>query len=122
MGRVYAKIMQYLGEAGQFPAGPPYGAYYNMDMDDLDVEIGFPVGGALPGRDEIQSGEMPAGQYAACIRTGAYDQSAPAYEALATFICEQGHEPTGLVYEFYLNDPGEVPPEELQTEIVFALK
>jgi effector-binding domain-containing protein len=93
-----------------------------MDTEDLDVEIGFPVARALPANGEMHPGQMPAGRYATCVWTGPYDQSAPAYEALTQYISEQGCEPTGLVYEFYLNDPGEVPPDQLQTEIVFPLK
>ena len=46
----------------------------------------------------------------------------PAYEALSAWIEENGYEPTGVAYEFYLNDPGEVPPEELMTQISFPLK
>ena len=44
------------------------------------------------------------------------------YEALAEFVKESGHEPTGVSYEFYLNDPSELSPEEAQTLIMFPLK
>ncbi len=42
MGDALGAVMAYLGELGEHPAGPPYTAYYNMDMQDLDVEIGCP--------------------------------------------------------------------------------
>ena len=42
-GEGYGAIAQYLGELGEQPIGPPFAAYYNMDMDNLDVEFGFPV-------------------------------------------------------------------------------
>jgi effector-binding domain-containing protein len=122
MGEVYGAIAQYLGQAGRCPAGAPYGAYYNMDMEDLDVEIGFPVDAEMSAQGDIKPGLIPAGKVATCTWTGPYDQSAPAYEELTAFIAEQGAEATGVAYEYYLNDPGEVPPEELQTEIVFPLK
>ena len=44
-----------------------------------------------------------------------------AYNALAAWVEAEGHTPTGVAYEFYLNDPGEVAPEEIQTEIAFPL-
>ena len=44
----YGKIVQYLGELGEEPIGPPFAAYYNMDMKALDVEAGFPVAKILP--------------------------------------------------------------------------
>jgi hypothetical protein len=53
-GAGYGKIGQYLGELGEQPSGPPFAAYYNMDMDNLDVELGFPVARQLPGQDEIK--------------------------------------------------------------------
>ena len=122
MGESYGTIAQYLGELGEHPAGPPFCAYYNMDMQDLDVEIGFAVAKKLAGSEDIQAGEMPTGKMASCVFTGPYVEMAPAYEALAAWIEKNGYEPAGIAYEFYLNDPGEVTPEELMTQIVFPLK
>ncbi len=48
--------------------------------------------------------------------------NALAYNALNEYIAQNKHESTGVVYEFYLNDPAETPEEELQTQIVFPLK
>ena len=45
-----------------------------------------------------------------------------AYEALNTWIVQHSYEATGITYEYYLNGPNEVPPEQLQTMIVFPLK
>jgi effector-binding domain-containing protein len=122
LGATYGAIAQYLGAQGEFPAGPPFVAYHNMDMSDLDVEIGFPVSREMPGQGDIQPGEIPGGQFAACLYTGPYEQIEEPYEALAQWIEENGHEPTGISYEMYLNDPQETPPEELQTQILFPLK
>jgi effector-binding domain-containing protein len=122
MGRVYGSIMAGLEKARGFPAGPPYAAYYNMDRQDLDVEIGIPVASPQDGFEDIRSGIIPAGPYASCMYTGPYDQIAPAYQVLAAWIETQGLEPTGAAYEFYLNDPAGTPPSELQTQILFPLK
>jgi effector-binding domain-containing protein len=122
MGTAYGAIAQYMGELGEQPAGPPYCAYYNMDMEDLDVELGFAVDKVLAGKGEIQAGEMPIGMMASCLFTGPYVELAPAYDALASWIEENGMKATGVAYEFYLNDPTEVPPEELMTQIAFPLK
>ncbi len=122
LGEVYGKIGKYLGELQQPPAGAPFAAYYNMDMNDLDIEIGFPIATKLAGKDDIQAGEIPEGLIASCIHIGPYDKLGPAYEALTEYVKGQGHEPTGIAYEFYLNDPMETAPEALQTQIVFPLK
>ena len=54
-GKGYGEIAQYLGELQAQPAGPPFAIYYNMDLQDLDVEFGFPVSTNLTGRDNIHS-------------------------------------------------------------------
>lgn len=122
LGESYGAIAQYLGELGECPAGPPFAAYYNEDMQDLDVEIGFPVARELPGRGDIQPSEIPGGRVATCLYTGPFTGIGQAYETLARWMAEHGHEPTGVAYEVYLSDPDETPAEELQTQIVFPLK
>jgi effector-binding domain-containing protein len=121
LGKHYQAIAAYLDQLGQTPAGPPFAAYYNMDMQDLDVEIGFPVTAGLPSEGEIQASVIPAGKSASCLYTGSYDQIAAAYTALAGWVEEQGLKPTGVAYEVYLNDPGETSSETLQTQIIFPL-
>jgi effector-binding domain-containing protein len=122
LGKAYGAIGQYMGELGEQPAGAPYAAYFTFSMESMDIEIGFPVGGSLPGKGEIQSGDIPAGKVAQTIYTGPYNKIEPAYNALTAFVEQQGYEATGVAYEFYLNDPGEVAPDELLTQIVFRLK
>jgi effector-binding domain-containing protein len=113
--------MQYLGELGVTPAGAPFVAYFNMDMQDLDMEVGFPVAQPLPGGGEVQSSEIPGGKVATCLHTGPYPEISQAYQALSTWVNENGYKMTGVSYEFYLNDPQETPPEALQTQILFPL-
>ena len=120
--RAYGAIAQYLGELGEQPAGPPYAAYYNMDMQNLDVEIGFPVSYKLSGKGDIQPSEIPRGKAAACLYTGPYSEIEPVYHALSKWINDNGYEVSGVAYEMYLNDPRDTPPEELKTQILFPLK
>ena len=118
----FAAIGQAIGQKGEFPAGPPFTAYYNMDMQDLDVELGFPVSHSLPGVGDIQAGEIQAGKFAVCIHIGPYNEIESAYRALSAWVEEQGYKASGVAYEFYLNDPAEIPPEALQTQIAFPLE
>jgi len=121
-GAGYGKIAQYLGELGEQPAGPPFAAYYNMDMNNLDVELGFPTTRQLPGKEEIKAGEISGGRVATCLYTGPYSDIEPAYAALMKWMADNGYEGTGVSYELYLNDPTDTPPAELQTQIIFPLK
>lgn len=122
LGRAYGVIAQYLVELREPPSGAPYAAYHNMDMQNMDVEIGFPVAHALPGKGEIQPSEIPGGKVVTCLHIGPYSEVKPAYDALTGWMQAHGHQPAGVAYEMYLNDSANTPPEELQTLIVFPLK
>ena len=121
IGPLYGRIMAYVGEMGAAPTGAPFVAYYNMDMADLDIEVGFPVDRALPSRGDLAAGVLAAGAYATCMHIGPYDQVGPAYSALTEFVQQQGRTPTGVAYEFYFNSPQDTPPEQLQTLVMFPL-
>ena len=41
MHYIYIEIIQHLAGMGVEPNGPTYAAHYNIDMQDLDVEIGL---------------------------------------------------------------------------------
>ena len=118
IGTALARVAQYLADHGESPDGPPFVAYRNQDMKDLDVEIGFPVAHAVSGSGPIDSGVIPGGRHAVCVYVGPYSGIGPAYEALGTWIGRHGYRPGGSAYEFYLNDPATTPSEELQTRIM----
>jgi len=122
IGEAFGAIARYAADMGEQPAGPPYTAYYNMDMEDLDLEMGFPFSRKLQGKDEIQASQTPGGKVATCLYTGPYSDIGPAYDALSQWMNENGHESTGVAYEVYLNDPDHTPPQELRTQIAFLLK
>jgi len=122
LGEAYRTIVQYLNETGEHPSGPPFAAYYNMDMQELDVEAGFPVSRAIASKGDIQPSQIPGGKTATCVHTGPYSDIEPAYTALTKWITDNGHTATGVAYEIYLNDPAETPPEELKTRILMPLK
>lgn len=119
--RTLGEIMAYLGTQREQPAGMPYVAYRNMDMSNLDLEIGFPVAHALPPLGNITAGEIPAGTVASTPHVGPYDKVETAYNDLRAFAKSRGWEPTGVVYEFYFDGP-EVPPEKTRTRIMFPVK
>jgi effector-binding domain-containing protein len=122
VGMAYGMIAQHMASLGEQPAGPPFVIYYNMDMNDLDVEIGFPTSKSLKGTDTIKPGTLPAGESATCIYTGPYTGLRDAYDALSRWINAHHLVPTGISIEMYLNDPQTTPPDKLQTQIAYPLK
>ncbi|NDJ61644.1 MAG: GyrI-like domain-containing protein [Chloroflexi bacterium] len=121
IGEAYGQIMPYLAQQGVEPVEPPYVAYHDPDMSNLDVEIGQVIAQAVPSQGDIQAGTLPAGQAAACIYKGAYDGISAAHDALAGWAKAQGHTSSGVAYEFYISDPGDTPPQDLLTRVVHPL-
>jgi effector-binding domain-containing protein len=122
LGKVYEAVYKYISEIGAKPLDSVFTAYYNMDMEDLDIEAGVTVSEAVEGRGEILSSEIPAGKMASCMYKGPYSGMGPVYDGMNKWMSENGHTPTGICYEFYYNSPQEVPESELLTKIVFPLK
>jgi len=120
IGESYGKIGQYLQELGEMPTDIPFVGYHNMDMQNLDVEIGFPVASALPEREGIKAGLIPAGYAVSSVYRGPYQEMAPLYNDMAAWIDTNGYFPAGPVYEHYLNGPG-FPESELLTKIVMPV-
>jgi effector-binding domain-containing protein len=73
-------------------------------------------------RGRIKPGKIPAGKAAVAVHTGPYAKLGETYDRLLAFVKEQGLETQSFTYEFYLNDPDETPPGELETEIFFPVK
>ena len=121
LGKGYMAIGQYLESLSKSPEGDPFVAYYNMNMEDLDLEMGFPVSEKVQGKGEIESREIPAGKYATCLHTGPYPDLGLAYEALTEWVKGEGYEVSGTAYEFYLNDASVTPPQELKTLLLFPI-
>jgi effector-binding domain-containing protein len=121
IGQGYGRIGAYLGSLGEHPANVPFVAYHNMDMADLDVELGFPVSSPLPGNEDIQYAPVPGGLRAFCMYLGPYSQMAPVYGELAAWILASGFTSLGTAYEHYFNGP-DTPEEQLLTQIVMPVK
>lgn len=122
IGKAYNVIMQYLKEIGHEPSGVPFVAYYNLDMKDLDVEMGFPVSSAIAEKGNIKLSEIPGGKQISCMFKGPYKDMEAPYNEMTKWVKENEYTATGVAYEFYYNSPMDVPESELLTKIVFPLK
>ena len=120
--RAFGSVMAHIGKAGQHPSGPPFALYHNQDMNDFDLEAGFPVDEPIEGDGEVQASEIPGGRFCTTVLTGPYDQLPQAWEAITAHLANEKSESETWGYEIYLNDPTTLPPDEIQTQIVLPLK
>ena len=120
----FGKLMMRLGSAGVFPSGPPCIVYHDVIDEDTegDLDICIPVSQDLEPDGQVEMTEIPGGSVAFTVHRGPYDEIGPAYHTLSGWIQDHGHEMAGPPREVYLNDPREVPAEELLTEIDWPIR
>ncbi len=106
--------------------GPPIFVCHKMTTEEAvkagkegnaDIEVAVPVSGKVEDSDEIKGYELPGGKMAKIVHKGPHQDCGPTYEMLFAWLEENGKKIVGPTREVYLNDPNEVPQEELLTEI-----
>lgn len=102
LSKTYQTLFQYLAENNAHVARPPFAAYYDMDMQNRDIEIGLPINRSLPGKGDIKSN--------------------PPTARLMQWMGQNQHTATGVAYEIYLGDPQNTPAAKLCTLIAMRLR
>lgn len=118
----YEDILKHLTESGGVCSGAPFAIYFNMDINDIDVELGFPVAKTIREKNEIKNSQIPAGKVLQFTHIGPYNELEKTYGNAMKWIKENNIATTGTICEFYLNDPASTPPSDLETEIRFFIK
>lgn len=121
LDKIFKKIIQYLSEIGEEPSNIYFAAYHNMEMDNLDLEVGVVVNKMLPGKGDIQAGEIPAGKQVSTFYKGPHKEAKSSFNTVIQWMDENGYISTGVIYEFYYHSPVKLPESELITKIVFPV-
>jgi len=117
----FDKITKHLDNLNELPGGAPIDCFHNMDLGNLDVEIGFPVANHLSGKDDIDANTLPSQKAVTAIDLVPYEKQDPMLEELFAWIQSNGYEMQGEVYYQYLND-AERPENELLTRMILPIK
>ncbi len=120
------RFMQEFFGQGLMPVGPGLSVYHNSPMEvkeeDLSWEFGFTVGQDVDVKEPLKRVEVKGMKAAVYLLTGPYDGLPGAWEKVIKWVGEQGYEAVYPVYDRYLNNPMQVKPEELKTEIIVPIK
>jgi AraC family transcriptional regulator len=123
---MFMQVFTYVMEQGVECTGPPTFVMHEISAEEArkadqegnaDVEIAVPIGRKVPDTAEIRCYTLPGGSMARIVHKGPYEACEPTYETLFAWLEKNGKRITGPLRETYLNDPGEVPPDEILTEI-----
>ena len=120
--QLIGKVAPYFAELGKAQTEPPFVAYYNEDMDNLDVHIGWITAEQLTGKGEIVSGTIGGGKAVSVMNTGPYNNLSEAHDAAHKFIAAKGYQHAHQAYEIYFDDPAKVPESKLKTQVVIMIK
>ncbi len=121
MGCMFGEVLAYMQRSSIQPIGPPIAYYHSWSNDRTDLECGFPVAAAkTDGR--IRALTLPAVRAVEAMHVGPYQALMETYTKMDGFMRAHGYEPASYMWEVYLNDPREVPPERLMTEIYWPIK
>lgn len=125
IGPMVAKVYKYAAASGAQIQGRPTFICHETpklmmqanQQGNADVEVAIPVAEAVEGTDEIACYELAGGQMARIVHEGPHDLCAPTYKKLFEWIAQNGKKIVGPTREVYLNDPREVQPDGVRTEI-----
>lgn len=85
---------------------------------NADIEVAIPIVGPVSiDASGVEVRNLPGGRFATVLYTGPYPGVGKAYEQIFAYMGEHRLVPAGPARELYLNDPHEVPEDELMTEV-----
>jgi len=129
IGAKFEKICAWAGQRNLFgPETKVLGIYYD-DPDVTPVEqrrsqAAVTVGENVEGDGEVTVSELAGGSYAVARHKGCYSKLIDTYRWIyGQWLPTSGREPGDQpCFEVYLNNPQEVKPEELETDVYVPLK
>ena len=117
----YKDILEYAERNGLLLSSGPFVCYHNVDLANLDVEMGFPIAKPVSGNDVITGYTIPVQKVVSGMFLGAYEDTDPLMIEIMQWIKENGYEQQGKIYNYYLND-NDRKASELLTQIVVPIK
>lgn len=130
--QLHDEVLAWLEARGTSPSGAPFLRYYVIDMaEKMDIELSWFTDEVLEGDDRVNTGELPAGQYASLVYTDV-TKGIAGNGVLIDWAQQQGLEwdrwddPNGDAfrcrYETFITDPADEPDmTKWETEVAIKL-
>jgi effector-binding domain-containing protein len=121
------ELFGFLMEKGICPAGGPVFLCHELSPEAVfaadaagtaDIEVVVPVTRTFTPAGDISCYLLAGGRMARVFHQGPYQECTATYERLFAWIRDRGLEITGPIREIYHNDPREVEPGDILTEIL----
>ena len=124
------KLFQFSVDKGIQIQGPPIFICHEKSAEEVMkadqestalVEVAFPVADKADENDDIKFYDLPGGKMVKTVHKGPYEDCTSTCEKLYAWLAQNEKKITAPTREVYLDDPGQVPPEEILTEIYLPI-
>ena len=122
-GEVFPKVMAWLQAKNITPASAPMSMWCAMDMETgiADTHAGCFVEGPVDGDGDITPGVASGGDVLKLVHRGSYQTMGQSWGRIFAHAKELGRQP-GPGWEIYIDDPSEVEPDAVRTEIYLPVQ
>lgn len=120
-GESLLRIDAHLAACGALTGSPAMACFHNMDLERLDVEVGYHLAREVPDADGIACQSCPACKVVTAIDMGPYEQQDATLMELFGFIEAQKLNMQGPICYCYLNEPDR-PESEYLTQMVISVE
>ncbi|MGB9979936.1 tRNA (N6-threonylcarbamoyladenosine(37)-N6)-methyltransferase TrmO [Methanobacterium sp.] len=125
MSELISELTRWVIEKGLQITQPPFVAYYTSPMEvspeKMEYEVGIPFKGSTDGDVKVKIKIMPKHKTISTIFKGPYSEIGPIYAEMMQHTMKRKYEIIGAPREVYLNNPCDVPENELLTEVIFPV-
>jgi len=120
----YKELQNYITAQKGIMTGEYLAIYHDPGFNPfkIDVECCFGVSPLLVNRERIKGRVADGGEMAVALHKGPYKTIYNAHDALLQWISDNNYTPLAQMREHYLNDPAEVAPEEILTEVFWPVQ
>ena len=109
-------------EEGEYTPGAVF-TKWDEETGESEFYIGLLIRKDVPLAEGMEKVTIPGGENVMIAKYGPYGTGdAEAHQAIDAYLKGAGLEQNGPVWELYVNDPGKVKPEEIETEIHYPVK
>ncbi len=107
-------MLSEIEKQGSYTAGPPIIQYYDTEFNParVDLECCWPVADS-----RLANRTLPAIRAAHLVYIGPYEAMEKAYEAIYSWVNENGYQAVSPMREVSVSDPAVTAPDKLVTEI-----
>lgn len=113
LGKSIHTLLPMIEKNNTYPSSGLTVCFHNMELENLDVEVGYVVASQLEINGDVSLTKQPSRSIVLAIDRGPYEKQDPTLEALMQWINNHGYEMDGGIYYHYLNGEEQAVEEYL---------